>query len=293
MKTDSWLLKQNQLRDERPQQAIKDPWEDDVDLKLTGKIALVTGSTAGIGFAIARSLASEGAHVYVNGRTQGRVDAAMAAIRSNVARAKVDGIAADFSGLAGAKAVIAKLPAVDVLVNNVGIFEPKPFAEIPDADWYRFFEINVMSGVRLSRHYLAGMLKRNWGRILFISSESGVQIPAEMVHYGMTKTAQIAVARGIAESVAGTGVTINSILAGPTESEGVSGFVEAMAKQQNKSKKEMENDFFENARPSSLLKRFATVDEVAAMATYVAGQLSSATNGAALRVGGGVVRAIL
>ncbi|PYU83004.1 MAG: oxidoreductase [Acidobacteria bacterium] len=263
-----------------------------MDLKLTGKIALVTGSTAGIGFAIAKSLASEGAHVYVNGRTQVRVNAAVAGIRSSAASTKVDGITADFSGLAGAEAVIAKLPAVDVLVNNVGIFEPKPFAEIPDAG-YRFFEINVMSGVRLSRHYLAGMLKRNWGRILFISSESGVQIPAEMVHYGMTKTAQIAVARGIAESVAGTGVTINTILAGPTESEGVSGFVEAMAKQQNKSKKEMENDFFEHARPSSLLKRFATVDEVAAMATYVAGQLSSATNGAALRVDGGVVRAIL
>ncbi len=264
-----------------------------MDLKLTGKIALVTGSTAGIGLAIAKSLASEGAHVYLNGRMQERVDAAVAAIRSSGAKAKVDGIAADFSGLAGAQAVISKLPAVDVLVNNVGIFEPKPFAETPDADWYRFFEINVMSGVRLSRHYLAGMLKRNWGRILFMSSESAVQIPAEMVHYGMSKTAQIAVARGIAESVAGTGVTINSILAGPTESEGVSGFVEAMAKQKNMSKKEMENDFFEHARPSSLLKRFATVDEVAAMATYVAGQLSSATNGAALRVDGGVVRAIL
>ena len=178
-----------------------------MDLRLTGKIALVTGSTAGIGFAIAKSLATEGAHVYVNGRTQERVDAAVATIRSHAAAAKVEGIAADFSGSAGAEAVIAKLPAVDVLVNNVGIFEPKPFAEIPDADWYRLFEINVMSGVRLSRHYLAGMLKRNWGRILFISSESGVQIPAEMVHYGMTKTAQIAVARGIAESVAGTGVT--------------------------------------------------------------------------------------
>jgi NAD(P)-dependent dehydrogenase (short-subunit alcohol dehydrogenase family) len=293
VKTDRRTKKRNQQRDKHAQQAIKDPWEDDVDLKLTGKIALVTGSTAGIGFAIANSLASEGAHVFVNGRTQERVNAAMAAIRLSATKAKVDGIAADFSGLAGAEAVIAKLPAVDVLVNNVGIFEPKPFAEIPDADWYRFFEINVMSGVRLSRHYLAGMLKRNWGRILFISSESGVQIPAEMVHYGMTKTAQIAVARGIAESVAGTGVTINTILAGPTESEGVSGFVEAMAKQQNKSKKEMENDFFEHARPSSLLKRFATVDEVAAMATYLAGQLSSATNGAALRVDGGVVRAIL
>ena len=183
--------------------------------------------------------------------------------------------------------------AVDVLVNNVGIFEPKPFAEIPDADWYRFFEISVMSGVRLARHYLPGMLKKNWGRILFISSESAVQTPPEMVHYGMTKTAQIAVARGIAESVAGTGVTVNSILAGPTESEGVGGFVEAMAKQQNKSKQVIEKEFFEHVRPSSLLKRFATVDEVAAMVTYVASELSSATNGAALRVDGGVVKAIL
>lgn len=264
-----------------------------MDLKLRGKTALVTGSTAGIGFAIAKSLANEGAHVYINGRTQARVDAAMAAIRSHVPAAKVDGIAADFSGSAGAETVIAKLPAVDVLVNNVGIFEPKPFAEIPDADWYRFFEINVMSGVRLSRHYLAGMLKKNWGRILFISSESAVQIPAEMVHYGMTKTAQVAIARGIAESVAGTGVTVNSILPGPTESEGVAEFVAALGKQQNKSKQEMEKDFFEHARPSSLLKRFATVDEVAAMVTYIAGQPSSATNGAALRVDGGVIRAIL
>jgi NAD(P)-dependent dehydrogenase (short-subunit alcohol dehydrogenase family) len=206
---------------------------------------------------------------------------------------KVDGIFADFSTSAGAEAVIAKLPAVDVLVNNVGIFEPKPFVEISDADWYRFFEINVMSGVRLARHYLAGMLKKNWGRIVFISSESAVQIPPEMVHYGMTKTAQIAVARGIAESVAGSGVTVNSILAGPTASEGVDGFVEAMAKQQNKSKQVIEKEFFEHVRPSSLLKRFATVDEVAAMATYIASELSSATNGAALRVDGGVVRAIL
>ena len=264
-----------------------------MDLKLAGKIALVTGSTAGIGLAIAKSLATEGAHVYVNGRTQERVDAAIAEIRSRATAAKVDGIVADFSRSSGAETVIAKLPVVDVLVNNVGIFEPKPFTEIPDADWHRFFEINVMSGVRLSRHYLAEMLKKNWGRILFISSESGVQIPAEMVHYGMTKTAQIAVARGIAESVAGTGVTVNSILAGPTESEGVAGFVDAMAKQQSKSKQDVEKEFFEDVRPSSLLKRFATVDEVAAMVTYVASELSSATNGAALRVDGGVVRAIL
>jgi NAD(P)-dependent dehydrogenase (short-subunit alcohol dehydrogenase family) len=264
-----------------------------MDLNLTGKVALVTGSTAGIGFAIAKSLATEGTYVYVNGRTQKRVDAAMAAIRSCATKAKVDGIAADFSGPAGAEAVIAKVPGVDVLVNNVGIFEPKPFAEIPDEDWYRLFEINVMSGVRLARHFLSGMLKKNWGRILFISSESAVQIPAEMVHYGMTKTAQIAVARGIAESVAGTGVTVNSILVGPTESEGVVGFVEAMAERQKTSKGEIEKEFFERVRPSSLLKRFATVDEVAAMATYVASELSSATNGAALRVDGGVVRAIL
>jgi NAD(P)-dependent dehydrogenase (short-subunit alcohol dehydrogenase family) len=267
--------------------------EDELDLRLTGKIALVTGSTAGIGFAIAKSLANEGAHVFVNGRTQERVDSAVATIRSQPGEPKVDGISADFSSSAGAETVIAKLPTVDVLVNNVGIFEPKPFTEITDTDWFRFFEINVMSGVRLSRHYLAGMLKKNWGRIIFISSESAVQIPAEMVHYGMTKTAQVAVARGIAESVPGTGVTANSILAGPTESEGVGGFVEAMAKQQNKSKEEVEREFFERARPSSLLKRFATVDEVAAMATYVASELSSATNGAALRVDGGVVRSIL
>jgi NAD(P)-dependent dehydrogenase (short-subunit alcohol dehydrogenase family) len=267
--------------------------EDDVDLKLNGKVALVTGSTAGIGFAIAESLAREGVHVYVNGRTQQRVDAAIAAIRSGAAAARVDGIAADFSSSTAAETVISKLPAVDVLVNNVGIFEPKPFAEIPDADWFRFFEINVMSGVRLSRHYLAGMLKKNWGRIIFISSESAVQIPAEMVHYGMTKTAQVAVARGIAESVAGTGVTSNSILAGPTESEGVGAFVEALAKQQKKSKAEFEKEFFEHARPSSLLKRFATVDEVAAMVTYIASELSSATNGAPLRVDGGVIRSIL
>jgi NAD(P)-dependent dehydrogenase (short-subunit alcohol dehydrogenase family) len=263
-----------------------------MDLKLKGKTALVTGSTAGIGFAIARSLATEGVHVYVNGRTQQRVDAALDAIRSHVSNASLEGIAADFSSAAGAEAVIAKLFTVDILVNNVGIFEPKPFQQIPDADWFRFFEVNVMSGVRLARHYLKGMLEKNWGRIIFISSESGAQIPAEMVHYGMTKTAQIAVARGIAESVAGTGVTVNSVLAGPTASEGVGGFVEAMAREQKKSPGQVEKEFFEYVRPSSLLKRFATTDEVAAMVTYVAGELSSATNGAALRADGGVVRAI-
>ncbi len=264
-----------------------------MDLKLGGKTALVTGSTAGIGLGIARALAREGAHVYVNGRTQERVDAALVAIRSENSAAKVDGIAADFSSSEGAGKVVAALSAVDVLVNNVGIFDVKSFGEIDDAEWHRFFEVNVMSGVRLSRHYLPGMLKKDWGRIIFISSESAVQIPVEMVHYGMTKTAQVAIARGIAESVAGTGVTANSILAGPTASEGVGKFLESMAGQQRKSKSEVEEEFFEHARPSSLLKRFATVDEVAALVTYVAGEPSSATNGAALRVDGGVVRAIL
>jgi NAD(P)-dependent dehydrogenase (short-subunit alcohol dehydrogenase family) len=263
-----------------------------MDLKLDGKTALVTGSTAGIGLAIACSLAAEGARVWINGRTPERVENATAQIRKTVSGAQVEGIVADFSSSAGAQRVIEQLDRVDILVNNVGIFEPKPFAEIPDEDWQRFFEVNVMSGVRLSRHYLKGMLEKNWGRIIFISSESGIQIPAEMVHYGMTKTAQIAVARGIAETVAGTGVTVNSVLPGPTESEGVGGFVEGLAKQQNKSREEVEREFFEHARPSSLLKRFATVEEVASMVTYVAGEPSSATNGAALRVDGGVVRAI-
>ena len=264
-----------------------------MDLKLANKTALVTGSTAGIGFAIARTLAREGAHVWVNGRTQARVDGAIATIKSAVPSAKIEGIVADFGGPAGAETVIDQLPAVDVLVNNVGIFDVKPFLEIPDAEWYRFFEVNVMSGVRLSRHYLKLMLEKNWGRVIFISSESAVQIPVEMIHYGMTKTAQVAIARGIAESVAGTGVTVNSILAGPTESEGVGTFLESMARQQKKTPEQIEKEFFQQARPTSLLKRFATIDEVASLVAYVAGEPSSATNGAAIRVDGGVVRAIL
>src|SRR3984885_8747602 len=264
-----------------------------MDLGLKGKIAVVTGSTAGIGFAIANTLAAEGAQVTVNGRTQVRVDSAIDKIRRETAKAEVRGVAADLGTAEGVKSFAKIVSEADILVNNLGLFEPKAFAEISDADWLRFFEVNVMSGVRLSRHYLPGMLRKNWGRIIFFSSESGQQIPAEMVHYGMTKTAQIAVARGIAESVAGTGITSNSILAGPTESEGVAGFVEAMAEHQKKSKQEIEKEFFEHVRPSSLLKRFASVDEVAALGTYAASELSSATNGAALRVDGGVVRAIL
>jgi NAD(P)-dependent dehydrogenase (short-subunit alcohol dehydrogenase family) len=263
-----------------------------MDLGLQGKIAVVTGSTAGIGFAIANTLAAEGARVIVNGRTQARVDSALEKIRREISKTDVVGIAADLSNADGARSLTKQVPEADILINNLGIFEPKPFAEISDADWLRFFEANVMSGVRLSRYYLPGMLRKNWGRIIFISSESGQQIPAEMVHYGMTKTAQIAVARGIAETVAGTGVTANSVLAGPTASEGVGTFVADLAKQQGISSAEFEKKFFEGVRPSSLLKRFETPEEVAAVVAFVASAQSATINGAAVRAEGGVVRSI-
>ena len=261
-----------------------------MDLRLKDKLALVSGSTAGIGFAIANGLAREGAHVIVNGRTSDRVNAAVERIRSETAGGKVDGIAVDLGSAAGAEEVVRRFAEVDVLVNNLGIFEPKSFEQISDADWFRFFEVNVMSGVRLSRAYLPSMKKRNWGRIIFISSESGIQIPVEMIHYGVTKTAQIAVARGIAETCAGTGVTCNAVLPGPTASEGVDEFVDSLASQGGQTRQQVEEEFFEKARPSSLLKRFATPEEVAAMVVFICSPLSQATNGAAVRVDGGVVR---
>jgi len=261
-----------------------------MDLGLKDKKAFVSGSTAGIGLAIAQALHAEGADVFINGRTQQRVDQALSLFKGGK---KVEGVAADLTTEAGAKTLLARVPRVDVLVNNLGIFEPKAFADITDDDWRRFFDANVLSGVRLARLYLPQMLERNWGRIIFISSESAVQIPAEMIHYGMTKTAQLAVARGLAETTAGTGVTVNSVLPGPTESEGVGGFVDDMAKQSGKTKAEVQKEFFQTVRPSSLLKRFATTEEVAAMVAYVASVKSAATNGAALRVDGGVVRSIL
>src|SRR5580658_3896243 len=257
-----------------------------MDLDLKGKTALVSGSTAGIGLAIATAVATEGAAVIVNGRTQERVDKA---IRASGA---AHGIAADLGTEAGARAVIERFPTLDILVNNLGIFEPKPFEQIPDEDWRRFFEVNVLSGVRLSRHYLGPMKEKNWGRIVFISRESALQIPVEMIHYGMTKTAQLAIARGLAESTIGTNVTVNSVLPGPTASEGVTTFVSALAEKQKVAPKEFEKQFFEHARPSSLLQRFATPEEVANLVTFVCSPLSSATNGAALRVDGGVVRSI-
>jgi len=259
-----------------------------MNLQLEGKRALVTGSTAGIGFAIAEALANEGATVIVNGRTQKRVDEAVAKLKG-----KVEGVAADLGTAEGAAKVFGSFPDVDILVNNLGIFEVRQFEDIDDADWRRFFEVNVLSGVRMCRQYLPGMKQRNWGRIIFISSESGVQIPTEMIHYGMTKTAQIAVARGLAETTKGTNVTVNTVLPGPTASEGVGNFVKSMAAAQKTDPATVEREFFKSVRPSSLLQRFARTDEVAALVTFVASPLSSATNGAALRVDGGVVQAIL
>ncbi|MGH6713885.1 MAG: SDR family NAD(P)-dependent oxidoreductase [Bradyrhizobium sp.] len=263
-----------------------------MNIDLSGKTALVTGSTAGIGHAIAKGLAATGAGVVVNGRTQGKVDAAVAAIIKAVPGAKVRGVAADVSTAEGCKALLAALPDVDILINNAGIFEPKEFFDIPDEDWSRFYEVNVMSGVRLSRGYMQGMLKRNWGRIVFISSESGLNIPKEMIHYGMTKTAQLAVARGLAELTRGTAVTVNSVLPGPTMSEGVETFVKDLAKQNGQSVEEAAARFVKQHRPTSLVERFASVEEIANMVVYVSSKEASVTNGAALRAEGGIVQTI-
>ena len=261
-------------------------------IDLSGKTALVTGSTSGIGHAIAKGLAGAGADVVINGRTQAKVDAALAAIGKATPGAKVRGVAADVSTAAGCQNLAAALPGVDILINNAGIFEPKDFLDIPDDDWSRFFEVNVMSGVRLSRAYLPGMLKRNWGRIVFISSESALNIPKEMIHYGMSKTAQLAVSRGLAEMTRGSAVTVNSVLPGPTMSEGVEAFVKDLARQNGQSVEEAASQFVKQFRPTSLLQRFATVEEIANIVVYVASKESSATNGAALRAEGGIVQTI-
>ncbi len=263
-----------------------------MNIDLKGKTALVTGSTSGIGHAIARGLAAAGADVVVNGRGQARVDAAVAAMAKAVPGTRIRGIAADVSTAAGCKALAAALPEVDILINNAGIFEPKGFFDIPDDDWSRFFELNVMSGVRLARAYLPGMLKRNWGRIVFISSESALNIPSEMIHYGMTKTAQLAVSRGLAEMTRGTAVTVNAVLPGPTMSEGVETFVKELAKKNGQSVEAAASQFIKQFRPTSLLQRFASVEEIANMVIYVASKEASVTNGAALRAEGGIVQTI-
>jgi NAD(P)-dependent dehydrogenase (short-subunit alcohol dehydrogenase family) len=261
-------------------------------IDLSGKTALVTGSTSGIGHAIAKGLASAGASVVVNGRTEAKVDAAVAALAQALPGSKVRGIAADVSTAAGCKTLVAALPDVDILINNAGIFEPKGFFDIPDEDWTRFLEVNLMSGVRLSRAYMKGMLERNWGRIVFISSESALNIPKEMIHYGVTKTAQLAVSRGLAEMTRGTAVTVNSVLPGPTMSEGVETFVKDLAKQNGQSVEDAASQFVKQFRPTSLLQRFASVEEIANMVVYVSSKEASATNGAALRAEGGIIQTI-
>jgi NAD(P)-dependent dehydrogenase (short-subunit alcohol dehydrogenase family) len=265
-------------------------------IDLSGKTALVTGSTSGIGHAIAKGLAGAGADVIVNGRTQAKVDAAVAEISKESLKAgsggKIRGVAADVSTAQGCKALAAAAPDVDILINNAGIFEPKGFLDIPDEDWTRFFEVNVMSGVRMSRAYLPGMLKRDWGRIVFISSESALNIPKEMIHYGMTKTSQLAISRGLAEMTRGTNVTVNSVLPGPTMSEGVETFVKDLAKQHGQSLDEAAASFVKQHRPTSLIQRFASVEEIANLVVYVSSTQSSATNGAALRAEGGIVQTI-
>ena len=260
-----------------------------MDLDLKDRLALVTGSTAGIGFAIATALAKEGARVIVNGRFQSSVDDIVATLKSSTG-SEVYGFAGDLSLAASAEELAQRHPGVEILVNNLGIFETKPFEEIPDADWLRFFDVNVVSGVRLARLYLPSMKAANWGRIIFISSESAVQIPAEMIHYGTTKTAQLAVSRGLAEALAGTGITVNCVLPGPTKSRGIVDFIEVLAKNEGKSFAEFEKEFFQKVRPTSLIKRFGTPEEVASLVAYIASPLASATTGAALRVDGGVIR---
>ncbi len=264
-----------------------------MDLKLADKVALVSGSTAGIGLAIATVLAQEAAIVIVNGRTLERVNAAIAQIRQTIPNAKLEGVVADLGSAAGTNELFQQVPKLDILVNNLGIYGHKAFVDISDQEWMKFLEVNVISGVRLSRRYLPLMLEQNWGRIIFISSESGLNIPVEMIHYGVTKTAQLSLARGLAETTVGSNVTVNSVLPGPTRSEGVEGFIQALAKDQKITPEQVEKAFFDQTRPSSLIQRFALPTEVAALVAFVASPLASAVNGAALRVDGGVVRSIV
>jgi NAD(P)-dependent dehydrogenase (short-subunit alcohol dehydrogenase family) len=264
-----------------------------MDLQLNGRRALVTGSTSGIGFAIAKGLAAEGAQVTITGRKQVNVDEAMAAIRRDMPGAMLNGIAADCATADGAAAVFAHTPQVDILVNNLGIYERKPVFEIADAEWFRLFEVNVMSGIRFARHYAPLMAKAGWGRVLFVSSESALNIPREMIHYGMTKTAQLSISRGLAMEMEGTGVTVNALLPGPTRTANTEKLRAERAKAAGKPVSELEDEFFRVFRPTSLLKRFTSAEEVANMAVYICSPLASATTGAALRVEGGVVNQIM
>jgi NAD(P)-dependent dehydrogenase (short-subunit alcohol dehydrogenase family) len=264
-----------------------------MDLKLNDKTAFVSGSTQGIGYAIARQLLAEGATVIINGRTMERIEQAVLKLKTEIPGAQVTGLAADFANKEDVSNLINNLPDIDILVNNAGIFEPKPFLEIEDEEWIRFFTVNVLSGVQLSRAVFPKMLSKNWGRIIFISSESALNIPEEMIHYGATKTMQLGVSRGLAELTKNTNVTVNAVLPGPTKSEGVVEFISQLANAANITKEEAEKDFFKTMRPSSIIQRFADVSEIANLVAYVASPLSSATNGAALRADGGLVRLIM
>jgi NAD(P)-dependent dehydrogenase (short-subunit alcohol dehydrogenase family) len=264
-----------------------------MDLQLNGKTAFISGSTQGIGLAIAKSLLKEGANVIINGRSESRIEEVIGGLKESFPESNVSGYAADFAKAEEVNALLERLPEVDILINNAGIFEPKAFTEITDAEWFKFFEVNVLSGVRLSRHVFPKMIAKNWGRIIFISSESGVNIPEEMIHYGTTKTAQLAVSRGLSELTKGTNVTVNTVMPGPTRSEGVSEFVRQLGEANHITAEEAEKDFFKTARPTSLLQRFASVEEIANLVTYIASPLSSATNGSALKVDGGVAKFII
>ncbi|MDX7952013.1 SDR family oxidoreductase [Lichenihabitans sp. Uapishka_5] len=257
-------------------------------IDLSGKTALVTGSTEGIGFAAAKGLAEAGAAVVVNGRTQGKTEAAAARIGGQ-ARA----VAADVADPAGFAALVEALPHVDILVSNAGIFQPADFFETDDALWDRHWQVNVMAGVRLARHYLPGMAERKWGRFIMLASESAFNIPVEMIHYGVSKTADVAVARGLAKRMAGTGVTVNSVLPGPTLSDGVGTMLKDEQARTGKSLEDVAADFVNTHRPTSIIRRAATVEEVANMIVYVASPQASATTGAALRVDGGVVDTLM
>lgn len=260
-----------------------------MEIDLSGKRAIITGSTAGIGFAIAQGLANAGADVVITGRSQARIDEAIAAIKKDAPNAKAMGVAADLGTAEGCQTLTEQQPSTDILINNVGIFGPQDFFEVDDATWQQFFDVNIMSAVRLSRHYAQGMRERNWGRIQFISSESGINIPSEMVHYGMTKSALLSVSRGLAKVLSGTQVTVNAILPGPTRSEGVLNMIREMAEKEGTSQQEVEARFVQENRPSSIIQRLATPEEVASMSVYAASTQASATTGSALRVEGGIV----
>lgn len=264
-----------------------------MDLHLHGRRALVTGSSAGIGWAIARELAAEGASVVVHGRGLEHLTRAVERIHALVPGAEVDAVQAELSDAAGCQALIEAAEDVDILVNNLGIFDPRPFEAIGDDEWSRFFQVNVMSGVRLARHHLPRMQQRGWGRVVFISSESGICPPAEMVHYGMTKSAQLSISRALAETCTGTGVTVNAVLPGPTRTEGALEFFGKLARESGRTLEQAERDFFAQARPTSILKRFVEPAEVAATVAFVCSPRAAATNGAALRADGGVVRSLI